>query len=81
MIRAPSFVWDISRCMATTDGYPRRDEQSVKKDLPANVTMVEAELLDISSTEIRQRIREGRSIQKLVPPSVAAFIKKEGLYV
>ena len=61
--------------------YPRRDEQSVKKDLPANVTMVEAELLDISSTEIRQRIREGRSIQKLVPPSVAAFIKKEGLYV
>ena len=61
--------------------YPRRDEQSVKKDLPANVTIVEAELLDISSTEIRQRIREGRSIQKLVPRSVATFIKQEGLYV
>ena len=41
--------------------YPRRNEQPVKKNLPATVMMVEAELLDISSTEIRQRIREGRS--------------------
>jgi len=49
--------------------------------LPASVMMVEAELLDISSTEVRQRIRERRSIQKLVPSSVAAFIKQEGLYV
>ena len=61
--------------------YPRRDEQPVEKDLPATVTMVEAELLDISSTEIRQRIRKGRSIMKLVPPSVATFIKQEGYYV
>ena len=61
--------------------YPRRDEQPVDKSLPAGVTMVEAELLDVSSTEIRQRIREGRSIRKLVPPSVAAFIKQESYYV
>ena len=61
--------------------YPRRDEQPVEKSLPAGVTIVEAELLDVSSTEIRQRIREGRSIRKLVPPSVAAFIKQEGYYV
>ena len=61
--------------------YPRRNEQPVKKDLSATVTMVQAEFLDISSTEIRQRLREGRSIQKLVPPSVATFIKQEGLYV
>ena len=61
--------------------YPRRNEQPVKKNLPATVMMVEAELLDISSTEIRQRIWEGRSIQKLVPPQVATFIKQEGLYV
>ena len=61
--------------------YPRRDERPVEKTLPAGVMIVEAELLDVSSTEIRQRIREGRSIQKLVPPSVAAFIKQEGYYV
>ena len=61
--------------------YPRRDEQPAEQSLPAGVMIVEAELLDVSSTEIRQRIREGRSIQKLVPPSVAAFIKQEGYYV
>lgn len=61
--------------------YPRRDEQPAEKSLPAGVTIVEAELLDVSSTEIRQRIREGRSIQELVPSSVAAFIKQEGYYV
>jgi nicotinate-nucleotide adenylyltransferase len=62
--------------------YPRRDAWiEEKKALPASVMMVEAELLDISSTEIRRRIREGRSIRELVPPSVAAFIKQEGYYV
>lgn len=61
--------------------YPRRDEQPVRKEQPASVTILEAELLDISSTEIRQLIREGRSIQKMVPPSVEAFIKQEGYYV
>ena len=61
--------------------YPRRNGLPVRKSLPEGVTIVEAELLDVSSTEIRQRIRESRSIQGLVPPSVAAFIKQEGYYV
>lgn len=62
--------------------YPRRDAwKEEKKALPASVMMVEAELLDISSTEVRRRIREGRSICELVPTSVAAFIKQEGYYV
>lgn len=61
--------------------YPRRGGRSVSGELSASVTVVEAELLDISSTEIRQRIREGRSIQEMVPPSVEAFIKQEGYYV
>ena len=36
--------------------------------------------IDISSTEIRQRIREGKSIRKLVPRAVEAMIKKNGYY-
>ena len=36
--------------------------------------------IDISSTEIRQRIREGKSIRKLVPRTVEAMIKKSGYY-
>ena len=42
--------------------------------------LVEAELIDISSTEIRRRIREGKSIRQLVPRAVEAMIKKNGYY-
>ncbi len=36
--------------------------------------------LDISSTDIRQRVKERRSIRYLVPREVAGFIEKNGLY-
>ena len=36
--------------------------------------------IDISSTAIRQRIREGKSIRRMVPKAVADYIRKEGLY-
>ncbi len=36
--------------------------------------------LDVSSTEIRRRIREGRGIAELVPPAVAEYIRQHGLY-
>lgn len=37
-------------------------------------------LIDISSTDIRRRIREGQSIQYLVPWTVQVFITSHGLY-
>lgn len=42
---------------------------------------LDIEPLDISSTEIRQFVREGKPIEQFVPPAVAEYIKKEGLYV
>ena len=35
----------------------------------------------LSSTEIRQRIKAGDSITGLVPPAIEAYIKEHGLYV
>jgi len=37
--------------------------------------------IDISSTEVRQRVRDGRSIRSLVPPAVADIISEKGYYV
>lgn len=36
--------------------------------------------LAISATDIRGRVRSGRSIRRLVPPAVEAYIKKHRLY-
>lgn len=37
--------------------------------------------IDISSTDIRRRIREGRGIRRLVPKAVADYIKEKKLYI
>ena len=40
----------------------------------------ESGYIDISSTEIRSRIKAGKSIRRMVPKAVADYIWKEGLY-
>jgi nicotinate-nucleotide adenylyltransferase len=42
--------------------------------------VLDAPLLEISSSDIRERVRTGRSIRYLVPPAVRAYIEKKNLY-
>ena len=69
--------------------YPRRITQGVRNvvlsvalDSTTFLTpcVIEAELLDISSTEIRARIKARKGIRRLVPKAVADLIQKEKLY-
>lgn len=66
---------------ALFDKWYRADD--IKKNYEIVVytrTPGEPGYMDISSTDIRQRIREGRGIRRLVPKAVADLIQKEGLY-
>lgn len=47
---------------------------------PYQIFLQEVSGLDISSTDIRQRVKNGQSIRYLVPDSVDAYIRKYQLY-
>ncbi len=60
--------------------YPRQGSPIHPQSLPPNVQLVNTPLINLSSTMIRQRIAQGRSIRRLVPKAVAEAIEKEKLY-
>ena len=59
--------------------FPRLTD--TKGDIPSDFIKVEAEILDISSTRIREYLKTGRSVKYLVPDSVLNYIKATKLYM
>jgi nicotinate-nucleotide adenylyltransferase len=44
------------------------------------ILLVEAVTADVSSTQVRQKLAEGGTIEGMVPATVAAYIRKQALY-
>ena len=56
--------------------YPRRNSPVDRSQLPSRVTLVDTPLLDISSTEIRQRVKARQAITDLVPSSIVNLVEE-----
>ena len=74
---------DYCRFIAVTrPGYDLSSLRAIVlgDDGAPEIDTIEVPALAISSTDLRQRVREGRPIRYLMPDSVANFIGKSGFY-
>jgi len=72
----------VSRPGITLDSLRERVPSAFHRHSPADtrVILVEAHTPDVSSTEIRRRVRAGESLSGFVPDPVAAYIATHRLY-
>jgi nicotinate-nucleotide adenylyltransferase len=79
-------TWYRAEDLARVAGFlavtrPGFDASGLKRSTgEPRVEVVEVSPVDVSSTEIRAAVREGRSIDHLVPADVADYISTRGLY-
>ncbi|MBD5508466.1 MAG: nicotinate-nucleotide adenylyltransferase [Lachnospiraceae bacterium] len=85
----PDLIFQYCTVLAAVRGEER--ETSLRQKLTgqiqylqgkyhASIAMLEMEGMQLSSTRIRKCIKEGKSIQNMVPEAVAAYIQKHHLY-
>jgi nicotinate-nucleotide adenylyltransferase len=74
--------WKNAETIIST--YPilvyRRPDFEASNDIGANATFLDAPMLEIAATHIRDVIQRGKSIRYLVPEIVADEIEKSGFY-
>jgi nicotinate-nucleotide adenylyltransferase len=66
--------------LATVVVLQRSDETPDLASMPGTPRCLATRRIDISSTEVRRRVKEGRSIRGFVPDAVAEYIAAKGLY-
>ena len=81
--KRPERVLELVRLgVATRPGVPEDRLRDARARLPApgRIEYFEMQPVAVSSTDIRARVRQGESIDGLVPPKVADAIERFGLY-
>lgn len=82
--RKPERVLEL--CTLAVVGRPAQEAldlsvlEAIIPGIGNRVEMVYGVAISVSSTDIRERIAEDRSIRHLVPPAVESFIREHGLY-
>ncbi len=81
---APERIIRLCKLVAVPrPGYPRPDVSALEKAVPgvsARVVLLDEPYVDISASQIRERVAAGLAIADLVPAAVAEYIAANGLY-
>jgi len=82
--REPERVLSLARLVGVTrPPFPTVDLGSLAARLPGSegrIDLVAMPGLDISASDLRLRVAQGRPIRYLLPPGVEAYIARHGLY-
>lgn len=65
-------------------GYPRPKLKSLEASIPGisqQVMLMDKPVINISASDIRERVAKGLSVRHLVPEAVNRYIKEHGLYI
>jgi len=83
--KEPSRLIQICQLVAfTRPGFPLPPLEPLESAIPGlsqHVTFVEVPQIDISATQIRNRVSRGASLHGLVPQAVERYILEQGLYL
>lgn len=82
--RMPSTILALARLAVATRPGPEVDMGDLEAHLPGlgmATDMIETPLVDISSRDLRARVRSGRSIAYRTMPSVSDYLIGHGLYL
>ena len=61
--------------------YPRLGhEVNIPDNLKDRITLIDAPVIELSSTEIRERLAKGQSVRYYVPDEVLKYIERKHLY-
>ena len=70
-----------TRADAVSDAGLQDEVQRLQRTFGARIQVIPRRNIEISSTDIRRRVQEGRSVRYLVPEQVEAFLHSQGLYI
>ncbi len=74
----PDLLFKLARVVVA--GRPGFPAGAASPEFRGRAVPIEVTQVDISSSKVRRYVREGRTIRYLVPPEVAGYIRRKGLY-
>jgi nicotinate-nucleotide adenylyltransferase len=83
--RQPQRIISLARlAVAARAAWESAQADALEKEVPGisqRLVWLNMPRIDISSTAVRQRVRQGQSIRYWVPPPVEEYIRQHGLYL